>query len=134
MEDLYQGAYNADSNSPIYEDIRAKMERIDTELHKVHKKKKNKGKKDGKKKLKKRLKELKMQHKKLKRSLKDFALQQNMVRQKPVWWQEALTKSLPKLTDLGTVILNNATQPRSQVRLAKSQLYLTDGSDRKLID
>lgn len=130
MEDLYQGAYNADSSSPNFEEIRAQMERLDTKFQKVHKKKK-KSKKGVKKKMKKRLKELKMQHKQLKRALKDFALQQNMVRQNPAWWQDAMSKSLPKLIDLGAVILNNVTQPRPQVLPAKSQLYLTDGSDRK---
>lgn len=122
MEDLYPDANNVDASSTSYGDILAKMEKLDTELHKVHKKKK-KSKKDGKKKVKKRLKELKMQHKQLKRALKEFALQQNMVRQNPAWWQEALTTSLPKALELASVVLRNRSQ--------QIPLSLPDSRDRK---
>ena len=130
MDDLYPGSYSTDSNSAEYAEILSKMERINTELHKVHKKKKN-DKKGGKKKLKKRLKALKAEHKQLKNFLKAFALQQNTMQQKSVWWQDALIKTLPKFIDIGAVVLNNVTQPRPQVLPTKSQLYLTDGSNRK---
>ncbi len=129
MDDLYPGAYTADTGSTNYADILTKMERLDTELRKVQKKKGSK--KGGKKKLKKRLKALKFEYKQLKKFLKAFALQQNTVRQSSAWWQDALIKTLPKIIDIGTVVLNNVTQPRPQVLPAKSQHYLTDGSDRK---
>ena len=82
--------------------------------------KKEEPKKGGKKKLKKRLKALKKEHKKLQHFLNTFASQQKTVQSTPVWWQDALIKTLPKVIDMGTVVFNNITQPRPQVMPAKS--------------
>lgn len=136
MEDLYPGnAYGTESGSVGYAEILSRMEKIDEELRKVHKKRK-KGKKGGKKKkLRKRLKALEAEHEQLKYYLQTFAfaVQQGSTQQRPTWWQGAIANSLPKLFDMGTVVLNNTTQKRPQIVTEKNlkQLLLTDGSDKK---
>lgn len=119
MDDLYPSSYSTGSDSTGYEEILSKMKFFDKELCKVRKKKKSE-KKGGKKKLKKRLKALKKEHKKLQHFLNTFASQQKTVQSTPVWWQDALIKTLPKVIDMGTVVFNNITQPRPQVMPAKS--------------
>lgn len=141
MDNLYTDTSDLnDSDMTKYTQLLTRMDAIDQALKKTKKKHKRNKKKGGKtKKLKRQMQALEMEYEQLKMFFQVFLMQMQMqtpsylhTQQKPVWWQEAVTKSLPKLFDMGSVVLNNVTQKRPQILSAKiqRQLYLTDGSEK----
>lgn len=121
--DLYSDNCDTEATVLRYEELFSKVDKIDKQLNKARKKRKDE-KKGGNKKLKKRLKLLELEHEQLKYFLKAFAMHQNTKReQKPAWWQNTLTTSLPKLLDLAAVVCQN--------RSKRTPLYLPDKVDQK---
>ena len=121
--DLYSDNSDTEAAALMYEELFSKVNKIDKQLNKTRKKRKD-GKKGRNKKLKKRLKVLELEHEQLKYFLKAFAMHQNTKpEQKPAWWQNALTNSLPKLLDLASVVCQNRSQ--------RTPLYLPDKLDQK---
>jgi ribosome-binding ATPase YchF (GTP1/OBG family) len=121
--DLYSDNCDTEAVALRYEELFSKVNKIDKQLNKARKKQKD-GKKGGNKKFKKRLKVLELEHEQLKYFLKSFAMYQNTKpEQKPAWWQNALTNSLPKLLDLASVVCQNRSQ--------RTPLYLPDKLDQK---
>lgn len=129
MEDLYtNGTYDAEPSSVEFEGVFSQMKQLNKKIRKLSKKKR--GCKKGKKKqLKRRLKMLKLEHEQLKQfmyyAMYQNPMHSNSIPQQPVWWQGALTNTLPKALELATATINKLP--------AKSQppLCLTDGRDRK---
>ena len=121
--DLYSDNSDTEAAALKYEEIFSRVDKIDKQLNKARKKQKD-GKKGGNKKLKKRLKVLEMEHEQLKYLLRALAMHQNTRQeQKPAWWQNALTNSLPKFLDLASVVCRNRSQ--------RTPLYLPDRLDQK---
>ena len=58
--------------------------------------------------------------------------QAGMARQRPVQWQRTIEKCVPKLFDMGIVVLSNVTKKRPPTMSEKNrnQLFLDDGSDK----
>lgn len=128
MDNLYSdGIYVAEPNSLESEEMFSQMKQLKKKIRKLSKKKK--GGKKGKKQLKRRLKMLELEHQQLKQfvyyAMCQNQIQSNSIPQQPVWWQGALTNTLPKALDLATATINKMP--------AKGQpsLYLTDSRDRK---
>ncbi|MBQ6889031.1 MAG: hypothetical protein IJN54_16145 [Lachnospiraceae bacterium] len=94
-----------------------KMKLLSNEIRKLKKKKKGKGKK---KKIKKRIKHLEMECEQLKRIMLFNQYQEKMQSKQQVWWQEALTTSLPGFFELATAAVNRFPDKRS------STIYLPE--------
>lgn len=135
MDDIYSiPSAGNESEAAVYNQIISRLDLLDKELHET-KKKQKKNKKKGKKnkKLKHILHELEMEQERTKAVLWTFVMQMQVRTQKPVWWEEAMAKSIPKIFDMGIVAVNNMTQKQPQILPAnsQSQVYLTDGSDKQ---
>lgn len=128
MEDLYtNGIYDAEPGSTEFEEMFSQMKQLNKKIRKLSKKKK--GGKKGKKQLKRRLKMLELEHQQLKQfmyyAMCQNQMQSNSIPQQPVWWQGALTDTLPKALELATATINKLPTK------SQSPLYLTDGRNKK---
>ncbi len=136
MSDLYADKILGAGGEEVgYFEVLNRMESIDEALHGIKKKKKKGGKKGKAKKLKKQLVILQQENQQIKYLISALAAQQQhgggkkkkkkkKQKQGISWWEMGLANSMP-------IVFNNLTRPEAQLLPRKSQLYLTDGSDKK---
>lgn len=109
-EKLYfDDVLDSESSLSDLDGVNFRMEKLDKQIRKLRKKK-GKGGKNGKKKLKKKLKKLKREYRHLEQlllySVYQGQMPSNPTPQQRIWWQEALTNSLPKAIELAAVSVN----------------------------
>lgn len=97
MTDLYEN-FNASSAGSDFD-----YESLNKQIKKLNKQLSKKGKGGKKKKLKQRLKKLKKERKQLQSCP---AMPYPGSKQQPIWWQTALTSSLPEAIRLATVVID----------------------------
>jgi hypothetical protein len=110
VDDLYTNDNNLGTEPTSFEiaDVLSLVKSIEAVVRNGSTKKCKAKKGGGKKKRKRQMRKLEAENAQLRMYLQTLATQ--MPKQQSAWWQDAIVKSLPKLIDLGGVILSKSKQ------------------------